>query len=64
MLNESDVWQACKSISTDITEQQAYELFRILDVNKNGVVSLEEWNQVIKFDSNALLAKIIGHIQS
>lgn len=63
LLTESDVWKACKSISSDITEQQAYELYRLLDVNKNGTVSLEEWTQVIKFDANAILAKVISFIQ-
>jgi hypothetical protein len=64
MLTLNDVWKGCKAISMDITEQQGQELFRLLDVDKDGYVSYDEWTKVIKFDSNALLAKVIGFIQS
>jgi Ca2+-binding EF-hand superfamily protein len=40
ILTESDIWAGCKYISIDITEQQAHELYRILDEDKDGVVSL------------------------
>lgn len=41
MLTLNDVWKACKAISMDITEQQGQELFRLLDVDKDGYVSLD-----------------------
>ena len=58
VLTESDLWNACKEISLDITEQQSHELFNLLDFNQDGVVSSEDWFMIIKFDSNALLRKV------
>ena len=58
VLTDSDVWAACKQISLDITEQQAHELFRLLDCNQDGVVSLEDWGNILKFDSNGTLRKL------
>ena len=39
LMTAADVWEACKSISPDINEQQAQELFRILDSNRDGFVT-------------------------
>ena len=33
-------------------------MFRLLDFNQDGVVSLEDWTILIKFDSNHLLKKL------
>lgn len=57
VLTDTDIWNGCKRISIDITEQQAHELFRLLDFNQDGVVSSEDWFTIIKFDSNGLLRK-------
>ena len=54
LLNENDVWEACQHISSDITEQQASELFRLLDANKDGFVTREDWKKNINFDTNFL----------
>ena len=52
---EDDVWKACKKISSDITEQQGQELFRLLDFNKDGYVTEDDWKKNVNFDSNKLL---------
>lgn len=52
VLNENELWQACKKISIDITEQQAQELFRILDNNKDGLITLSDWKASISFSQN------------
>ena len=62
-MNENEVWEACKKISMDITEQQSAELFRLLDSNKDGLVTKDDWNKNISFDNNALLKVTIGCIR-
>lgn len=52
VLNENELWNACKLISIDITEQQAQELFRILDNNKDGLITLDDWRANIQFAQN------------
>jgi len=39
VLNHNDFWNASKEVSIDITEQQSLELFRIMDQNKDGLVT-------------------------
>lgn len=43
----------------DITEQQSQQLFRLLDYNKDGYVTQDDWNKNINFDSNKLLNQFI-----
>lgn len=50
VLNQSDFWNACQEISVDITEQQSLELFRIMDSNKDGMVTLDDWTSNIHYD--------------
>ena len=52
VLNENELWNACKQISIDITEQQSQELFRILDNNRDGLITIDDWRRSINFDSN------------
>jgi hypothetical protein len=52
VLNENELWNACNKISIDITEQQAQELFRILDNNKDGLITLDDWKANIQFAQN------------
>ena len=59
-LNQDDVWKACQNISIDITEQQAHELYRLLDSNKDGFVTKDDWNKNIKFDWNLAYYVIMG----
>lgn len=63
VLTDGDVWNGCKQISLDITEQQAHELFRLLDFNQDGVVSSEDWFIIIRFDSNSLLRKLKNELK-
>ena len=49
VLNNSDFWDACRQVSIDITEQQSLELFRIMDANKDGMVTWEDWSRNIGF---------------
>ena len=39
-------------MSIDITEQQSLELFRIMDQNKDGLVTWEDWIKNIHFEEN------------
>lgn len=65
MLTENDLWNACKKISIDITEQGAQELFRILDNNKDGFITLDDWKQTIKFETNNhILKKLLKFLHS
>lgn len=59
VMTESDVWEACKKISLDITEQQAHELFRLLDANKDGFVTKDDWKKNITFDTNYLVKSTV-----
>ena len=58
-MNESELWEACKQISIDITEQQAQELFRLLDSNKDGFITKEDWDKNITFDTNYLIKSTV-----
>lgn len=53
------MWEACKKISQDITEQQAHELFRLLDQNKDGLVTRDDWEKSIDFDTNDLIKSTV-----
>lgn len=64
VLTHSDFWNACKEISIDITEQQCLELFRIMDNNKDGLITLEDWSKNIIFDqNNRLFRELIGFLR-
>lgn len=52
VLHHSDFWNACREISIDITEQQCLELFRIMDSNKDGMITWEDWSKNIHFEEN------------
>lgn len=52
VLNFNDLWNACKHISIDITQQQGQELFRILDSNKDGFITAQDWKTNMHFDHN------------
>lgn len=58
-MNENDVWDACKKISPDITQQQSHELFRLLDANKDGFVTKDDWRKNITFDTNTIVKSTI-----
>lgn len=58
-MTENDVWEACKKISPDITQQQAHELFRLLDANKDGFVTKDDWKKNITFDTNYLVKSTV-----
>lgn len=58
-----DVWAACHKISMDINEQQSQELFRLLDANKDGFVTKDDWKKSIFFDSNKLIRDTIEIIR-
>ena len=47
----------------DITEQQAHELFRLLDSNKDGFVTREDWNKNINYDTNTLIKETVELIR-
>lgn len=59
VLNENEVWEACRIISSDITEQQSQELFRLLDSNKDGLVTKDDWDKNITFDTNSLIKSTV-----
>ena len=63
VLMEDDVWTACKRIANDINEQQSQELFRLLDYNKDGYVTEDDWRRNINFDSNKLLKDFVNQIK-
>lgn len=63
LLNENDVWVACQKISSDITEQQAQELFRLLDANRDGFITKDDWKKNITFDTNHLVRSVILDIK-
>ena len=63
VLNENDLWEACKQISTDITEQQAQELFRVLDSNRDGLVTPDDWAKSVHFENNGKFRDLVQHIK-
>lgn len=64
VLNENELWNACKQISIDITEQQSQELFRILDNNRDGLITIDDWKRSINFDSNPKFRELQQYLRS
>ena len=65
VLDSNDVWNSCKTISVDITEQQSLELFRILDSNKDGMITYDDWNRNIHFDhQNAKFKELVNFLRN
>lgn len=62
-MSAEDVWSACRKVSLDINEQQSQELFRLLDANKDGFVTKDDWNKNIAYDTNKLIRKTIDIVQ-
>ena len=58
VLNENEVWEACRIISSDITEQQSQELFRLLDSNKDGLVTKDDWDKNITYSDKIILIRL------
>lgn len=46
-MTADEVWKGLKCVSPETTQEQANELFRLLDFNKDGVVTLDDWAKVI-----------------
>ena len=62
-MSAEDVWSACRKISLDINEQQSQELFRLLDANKDGFVTKDDWKKNIAYDTNKLIRSTIDMVR-